>query len=486
MDRPNIVFVVLDAVRADHVGSYGYERDTTPNLDAIAAEGIRYANAFSPSVWTPTVHGAIFTGRYPSHNGVHGTTLGIPDDYETLPEALRSAGYRTFAASAGAHIRRDRGYDRGIDEYVETRRISPDLGFIRKVLSDRSFAKQVGFSLRSGPDDKTRYKLDRLQRFVRESVADEEPFFGFVNAKTAHSPFNPPRPYKGTFLDDFERPRWEVLERLLGALGRRTQSVAGQDDEKLARIAHSGGDEVLAGDLELTAEEWDVIEAWYDGAIRYLDERIGALVESLREVGVYDDTLLVVTSDHGDNFGDHGLTGHAFCLYDSLLHVPLVVSPPEGGDGTVVDDQVSLVDLHPTFLAAAEVEPPDYDLTTSLLPPEGPFHDYTFAEYAGYEGPKTRLERKYPGLETGHLARTLQAVRSDERKLIVDSAGEAELYAWREDRAERDDLSSDEPDAVAELRTVLDGTLGELRVDEPMEEPDDPDLRQQLEDLGYR
>ena len=488
MEQPNIVFLVLDAVRADHVGCYGYGRNTTPNIDALAERGVRYANAFAPSIWTPAVHGAIFTGRYPSHTGAYGNSLAIPDRYETLPEALRKAGYRTFAASAGAHIRRDRGYDRGVDQYVETRRISPELGFLRKLLTDRSYRKQVSFSLRAGPDDKTLFKLDRLKRFARRSKGEGRPFFAFVNAKTAHSPYNPPRPYKGIFCEEFDRPRWEVLERILDTLDFPTQTVVGQDDDRLREVARTGGDGILAGQKELTDEEWDVIEAWYDGAIRYMDNRVGSLVDELKEIGAFENTLFVVTSDHGENFGDHGLTRHVFCLYDSLLHVPLIVSPPKGQYAdAVVDNQVSLIDLHPTFLDVAGAQSPNYDHSTSLYPFEDrQFHEYTFAEYAGYEGPANRLKRKYPTADTAALSRTIQSVRSDEYKLIMAEDGGVELYRWRNDGTEQNDVADQEPDLVGTLSDVLERSLGTLRVESELEHSTDEDLQEQLEALGYR
>jgi arylsulfatase A-like enzyme len=194
MSQPNILFLVIDALRVDHASTYGYERETTPTMTGLADDGVRYDHAFAPSIWTPTVHGSIFTGQYPSHTGIYGNSLGIPDELETIPETLKRNGYRTFAASAGAHIRAGRGYTRGVDDYVETRRIAPDVGFLKKVLGDRSFAKQVAFSLTRGPDDKTRYKYDRLKRSIDTAIGDDDPFFGFINAKTAHQPFNPPRP----------------------------------------------------------------------------------------------------------------------------------------------------------------------------------------------------------------------------------------------------------------------------------------------------
>ena len=487
--KPNILFLVLDAVRTDHVSCYGYDRETTPTMDALAADGIRYDNAFAPSIWTPTVHGSIFTGQYPSHTGIYGNSLGIPEEFETLPETLKAAGYRTFTASAGAHIRASRGYARGGDEYVSTRRISADMKFFKKVLTDRSFAKQVAFSVTRGPDDKSRYKYDRLRKFIDDASDSGSPFFGFINAKTAHQPFNPPRPYKRMFCDELERPSLELVERVRDKLGLSTQRVGGRDTEKIRTVAHSGGDEVLAGELSLTDQEWSVIESWYDGAIRYLDDLVGTLVEHLKRQGEYENTTIVVASDHGDHFGDHGLTSHLFCLYDSLVRVPLVIKPATTDvAGRVIDNQVSLTDLHRTFVevAGATDPTPDYELTESLLDyTDRKYHDHTFSEYAGFEGPIKRLDRKFDGVDTAQYAKTLQSVRDDTHKLIVESTGERELYAWRSDPDETTNLVDEEPEKADELATVLDESLNRLDSPGSFETPDDPELASQLKDLGY-
>jgi len=488
-DKPNILFLVLDAVRTDHVSCYGYDRETTPTIDQLAADGVRYDNAFAPSIWTPTVHGAIFTGKYPSHTGIYGNSLGIPDSLKTLPESLKAAGYRTFASAAGAHIRASRGYDRGVDDYVSTRRISPDAGFAKKLLTDRSFAKQVAFSATRGPDDKTRYKYERLQRFISDSVARDDPFFGFINAKTTHQPFNPPRPYKQMFCDDLERPRYEFIERAKGKLGMTTQSLRNHDTERIRAVSQSGGDEVLAGKFDLTEEEWDVIRAWYDGAIRYLDDLIGSLISYLRQIDAYDDTMIVVASDHGDHFGDHGLTSHLFCLYDSLINIPLVIKPAESNvSGRTISNQVTLVDLHRTFLEEAGATDPnsEYDLTESLTSWEDKkYHDYTFAEYAGFEGPIKRINRKFDDVDTAQFAKTLQSVRDNEYKLITESTSKRELYRWRDDPEETTDLIDDEADRADKLETVLGKSLNQLDSPGEFEAPDDPELESQLKDLGY-
>lgn len=487
--KPNILFLVLDAVRVDHVSCYGYNRETTPNIDIVAEEGLKFENAFAPSIWTPTVHGAIFTGRYPSHTGIYGDTLAIPSNLESLPETLKKEGYNTFVASAGAHIRASRGYGRDVDDYVSTRRISPDLNFIKKVATDPSFAKQVAYTVTRGPDDKTRYKFDRLRKFINRSVKEENPFFGFINAKTAHQPFNPPRPYKQLFSSDLKRPRFEFTERLRESLGLPGQQLPGYEYEKIREISNSGGDEILAGEIELNEEEWDVIRSWYDGAIRYLDDLIGELLSFLKKQGIYEESLVIITSDHGDHFGDHGLTSHIFSLYDTLLHVPLVIKPPHHLEsGETIDEQVTLIDLHRTFceVAGAPDPNPDYQLTTSLLPGRNTgYHEYTFAEYAGYAGPVKRLQRKFDNIDTSKYQKTLQSIRSPSHKLIVESTGKRELYDWRGDPNENQNLFENNPELGEKLETVLKSNLGSLTHPESFSEPDDEELAQQLRDLGY-
>lgn len=486
MSKPNIVLIVLDAVRHDHVSWHGYERNTTPVFDTIAENGVAYRYAFSPSIWTPTVHASIFTGEYPSHNGVYTGGLSLPREQQVLPELLSDVGYQTFATSSGAHLRRDRGYARGFDEYVESPRIKPTQEFLRQFLKDASYRKQVRYSLTRGPDDKTVHKFNRMGKFVSNN---NTPFFCFINCKTAHQPWNPPRPYKSMYTPGFSRPQFEFIERLLKAAGRDGISLEGYDIQRIRRVQDSYP--VLADEMELTEDEWGIIESWYDGAIRYLDSRVGSFIEYLKSIGEFDDTLFVVTSDHGDHFGDHGLSSHLFSVHDTLLHVPMAISPPAGefNPGTVIDSQVTLVDLYKTFLDTAGIESTEYPLTTSLKPyTDRKYHEYTFAEYAYPSRSLNTMSNNHPEFEPekSGFDRSLRAVRDDRFKLILGSNGERALYRWREDPRESDDIAGEYPDVVNHLENTVDDELGTLKKRAESDEQVTADVKERLEQLGYR
>jgi len=507
MSRPNVLVVVLDATRADHLSCYGHDRPTTPTVDRLAASGVRYTSAFSNSNWTGTSHGALFTGQLPSHSGVYAGQQTLPADVETLPERLQAAGYDTFGMSAGTHLRESRGYDRGFDVFKETYRVSPSLDFLRKAVSDPPLRAQTLFSATRGPDDKTLYKFRSLRRWIRRV---DGPFFGFINAKTAHHPYNPPRPYKSMFCPDLRRARYQFVEELFGDEFGERQTVPGEEYRHLQRLSYQYP--VIAGEIPADTPSWETIRAWYDGAVRYVDDRLGELVDELDRLGELEHTYVFVTADHGEYFGEHGLEKHYYSLYEPVLHVPLVVHTPDGvsvgeedslnddgggADGAApgsvhddrgqeaavtVDEPVSLVDLYPTIVELAG-ESVDREHAASLVPlGDGPGHDHVFAEL-GEVGPEG-ITRHHPGFDDSGYGDPVQVVRDDEYKLLVED-GEAELYEWRADPAESTDRADDRPAVRDRLAGVVDAELGELTHSALSEDIEDSDLQDHLEELGY-
>jgi len=477
MSRPNIVLIILDAVRSDHLSCYGYRRETTPEIDRLAREGYRYTNAFSNSNWTGEAHPPIFTGLLPSNSDIYGDNLSLRTDGQTLAELLQDAGYRTFGTSAGGHIRTERGYERGFDEFRETHRIQPNLKTVRKILRESAYRKQVQVSIMRGADDKTLYKFEALKRFMQR---DDEPVFAFLNCKTAHFPYNPPRPFKTEFCPGLTRPKYEFLERLFDGLNWQTQELPGIDTEK----CRMNPIEFMTDEFTLSEEKWEVVIAWYDGAIRYLDYRIGEFVDILSERGILDNTYLVITADHGEMFGEKGLTSHEFSLYDTLLRVPLIIRPPGGTESEEIHDRVSLVDLFNTVLDMAGAGPVERDHSQSLLSDEYG-HEYTFAEIGNKE--LTWLEEQYEEFESpAEQAGPLQSIRDDTFKLITDRDDHLEMYRWREDPQECDDVSEEYPEARERLWTALTEQTKEMRTAKRNYANQDEELKETLEHLGYR
>lgn len=480
MDAPNVVILVFDAVRADRTSVYGHGWPTTPNLEALAEDGVVYEHAFANSNWTGTSHGALFTGRLPSDTGVHGNAQELPTDVETLPELLSEAGYRTFAMSAGAHLRAERGYARGMDTFGETFRIAPNREFFRGLLSDQALLRQTLQSVTRGPDEKSLYKVESLKQWIE---GGDRPFFAFVNAKTAHHPYNPPRPFKSEFCPNLRRAPFQLIEELFGDERGERQSLPGFDWDRLQRLSYEYP--VIAGEMEPTDEEWEIVRSWYDGAIRYLDHLLGDFVDWLEGTGRLENTYIFVTADHGEYFGEHGLEKHYYGLYEPVLHVPLVVRGPGTDEAAdTVSSPVSLADLYPTVLELATGEAPMTPHSRTLAPfKDGNLHEHVFAEL-GAVAPDGIL-RHHPEFDDRDYGIPTQVVRDDRYKLISRANGSTELYDWREDPGEREEISEDKADVHEQLAAVVEEELEELSEESLSEDIDDEQLRRHLEELGY-
>jgi arylsulfatase A-like enzyme len=419
----------------------------------------------------------MFTGQLPSESGTYAGNQELPTNSITLPERLQKAGYSTFATSAGAHIRSDRGYNRGFDVFKETYRFSLSPESVTTLFRDNSYRQQAKFSLIAGPDKKTLYKFESLKSWIKETT---KPFFGFINAKTAHHPYNPPRAYKSQFCPFLDRPRYQFIEELFGNEFGEKQSVPGMDMDRLQKMSYRSP--LLGGEFKPTSEEWDIIKRWYDGAIRYLDSRIEDLIGFLKDYGQLENTYLIITADHGEYFGEHGLEKHYYGLYEPVVHVPLVVRAPN--TKATIHSPVSLIDLYPTITELAGADSGQNTSATSLGDFEDrQYHNYVFAELGAK--PREGIRRHYPNFDPKGLETPTQTVRNEEYKYIHNYDDEDELYQWRSDPAESKDVINTETDVAKELETVLHNRLSELKHDPLNEEISDPALEQQLEDLGY-
>ena len=306
---PNVVLVCMDTVRADHLGCYGYDdRDTTPFLDALAAESLRFSDASATACWTKPSVPSILTGTMPMQHGVYrgsardeaGTFSDVlPDEAKTLAEAFHERGYQTGAFIKNSQLRPGLGFEQGFDVYKDK----------------AGDAREIRWRANDWLDDRD----------------EARPFFLYLHYLDAHWPYPIPDEYAGKFSE------MEIVERIRSGDWRALR------------------DAVNHGETELSAEDLGALLALYDGAIRYIDDELARLWKRLEREGLAENTILCVMADHGEEFLEHGKLGHGHGLYENLLDVPWILHVP-GTPASVIESRVSLLDLYPTLLSAAGIE----------------------------------------------------------------------------------------------------------------------------------
>jgi arylsulfatase A-like enzyme len=323
-DLPNILIIVLDTVRAIELSLYGGRGGTTPVMDGIGNAGVVFERASSTAPWTLPSHASLFTGRW-AHELSATLLTPLDDTYPTLAEVLASLGYRTGGFSANVeYASAETGVARGFGHFEDHR--WSVRGTLRLTRLSRFFAA-AGERVRRGPVD-IAGRVDAAlvnRRFLRwVGDRDERPFFAFLNYYDAHAPYYPPEPIWSDFV---------------GAVPR--VPLDNPDSE--------------AGD----GSRVELLRRAYGGAIHYIDWRIGQLMDSLRAGGLYDNTLIVITSDHGEEFSEHGVLGHGNTLYLPSVHVPLILAWPERlPAGCRIGAPVSIRDVPATIMDLIEAPGP--------------------------------------------------------------------------------------------------------------------------------
>jgi len=483
----NVVLFVFDTLRPDFLSCYGEERVTTTNLDSVARDGVKMNDAFAVGPGTPISHGGIFTGQYPSNSGVTGQYIDLPQDNPTLPEWFQAEGYDTFGIAGPSKIASDFGFDRGFDHYFEPyydigyQDRKPTKDYFKNVLTDVDLFKDAYRTAVRGELNNTRFKFDYLRQQIESSSG---PFFAFANLLEAHAPYHPPHGYRERFDPDFTEPRLFLLEYLLDQTGTHEDDQVSLDRVDSVQSAEGIG-QFLADPTHLNEKEIEVLIRWYRASVKYLDEEFGRFLDFYRE-HLADDTYLVVTADHGEQFGEHGLLEHSHHLYDETLRVPLLITgpdlPTEDGDY----DLASLVDLYDTLSDLAGIDIPEFTDGQSLFAEET--RDVVFMEHGEREIEKFRQTPHGSYMSDSKLrefSMGRKAIRSEEYKLMVNSSGGETLY----DVSERPEGEIVNESVTETYRERLFSVLGETYGTWPEGDPEEYDLNQDvvnnLEDLGY-
>lgn len=394
-DRPDVILISVDTLRADHLSCYGHSRPTSPFFDELAAAGVRYSFARSASPWTLPAHTTMLTGQLPLTHKVVDDNLRLPTDVPVLPQVMQAQGYATGGFVATLYVSRMFGFERGFDVFNDF-----DIKTEKENLGGEVIAQNV---------------VDEALKFWADVPAGQ-PAFLFLHVYDAHYEYDPP----GDYSTMFDR-------------------APSRSDPKYKNYFY-----FKKKKNQLTDEEFAHQLAQYDESIRYVSDQMSRLKAAADKAG--RSVRFVITSDHGEEFGERGTWGHAHTLYAEQLHVPLIVSGPGLPAGVVVDAPVGTHDVAPTI--ASWVGAQDR-LQADGVPLTGSPSQAEMLAARPFPAETTRFKTNRLGLYQGGL------------RLEWDlKSGTAQLYDPHADPKEATDLSKDRPDDVKKLQDQLEALHG--------------------------
>ena len=421
--RPNILLISLDTLRADRLSAYGYHRDTSPFMQQLADQGVLFTHSFVNTHGTPPSHATLFTSAYQQTHRVSLDALSrspdhrLPASLQLLPEVLKEQGYVTIGVAGGGYMSEDFGFDQGFDF------------FYSRPINVRRAARKLLSKIRSG-------------------LSSGRPIFAFFHTYEIHSPYDPPGKYSDLYDAGAASDFLPTSKNL----------------RQFRNRAH-----------EISAADMDRINALYDAGIRFTDDTLKELFADLEATGFFNNHLTILTSDHGEEFGEHKGVLHPATLYDELLRVPLIVVGT-GIEPREEDRLVSTVDVAPTiYRRIGGPAPPGMQgrdlLTSSGTDSSDEVEEAVFAQYGNLlYGVRTRRFKLVENRRHDHIA----------------------LYDLVQDPAESRNVVKRFPEQAESLKALLDDWIE--RVDpevDPQGETSDPSMeldeerRRQLEALGY-
>lgn len=471
--KPNILIIMIDSMRADHVSCYGYERITTPNIDRLAAEGCVFENAFTAAPFSPASYASLFSNMYTSEHGVNGDTVRVwPDGFERLAQKMKAKGYATFGISSNGFVGKATNSTQGFDVFIETyrrawlpRKYGGLVRRIRKVAGDRVANRLELHHVRWPEMRRSAVTMKRAASLMEKLPS---PFFGFIILMDPHSPYDGLRREFCT--------RDAALKHFLRNIN---------DGRMWVKLMAERG--------SLTGDELRVALELYDGQILHADRCVGVLWDWMRRIGIADDTLVVVASDHGEAFGECGVWGHGFCLHDCLTRVPLIVRCPryfEPGTRSVALTQ--LHDIHELCCSVAEDDGPRPDLHPHCLTQASGAgwkgREFAFSEFPRQSGTLAYMRGLNPGFEPGIWDHDSWSVRSKHWRYTEYGDGTCELYDVGSDRLSTCVDPELHEGVAARLRHELKRFRDAGCAEAPAEEfgaLSDPDVQDRLRALGY-
>ena len=422
---PNILVIVVDALRADHVSSYGYSRVTSPNIDKIAQQGVLFEHAIASSSWTQPSHASLLTGRYTYE---HKAELNPLDNrYPTIGEALQANGYRTGGFSANVLIfNRRKGFGRGFNHFEDYYSLPRE--WLIDSLYGRLFEVYVLHRIFGYSGEIGRKSAEEINDSILKWIDKDQkrPFFAMINYFDVHDPYTPPLPYR---------------------------SFYSQNPDAGGMIDTYWDDNHIY--LSLTPEQVQSEIDGYDGGISYVDVQIGVLLKELKKRGIDKNTMVVILSDHGELFGEHGLFQHLNALYWEAIRVPFIIYwPGHVPAGVRVDRPVSITSLPATLLNLSGID--------SGLFPNLPLAKLWKDPTIDWPDPVAELAQiPWSPTQNPSAHGAMKSVITPQSHYIVHERFGAEIYDWNKDSQELNNLINqpDMQDTITHIRDYLNGLL---------------------------
>jgi arylsulfatase A-like enzyme len=468
----NVIMISIDTLRADHIGAYGYERPTSPRIDELARSSVIFLEAYAPSSWTLPSHAGMLTGMHPLKLGIVDRSSALPAGVDTVANGLSRAGWDTAAfvdSKPKDYIGAGRGFARGFHEYHHAPHLATQ--------TDASDMESTWIAARD-------WLLARRQQ--------DAPFFLFLHTKSVHTrskanpspddryfPYDKPEPYRFHFVSDEDAQfSWKSEER-----GRGVQYLG-----SLIEDFRSG----VLDPNEFPSKLLEVLIALYDNGIYFVDERIGRILDLLREEELASSTVVILTSDHGEEFLEHGEFLHGQ-IHRELLRIPLIVHVPGLGAGRIRQN-VGLIDIVPTIYALTGVTRPAH-LSGTPLPLHGDpdtGERLLFSSRQDAPSDPTLMDRVWGTFFTAPaptVPRRELGVRQGEWSLIVHESAEAgahrrELFE-RVDGVDQPRRLRDEPERVRILSDALESWVSGTNGASSSRIELDEDTLEHLRALGY-
>ncbi|MBN2245020.1 MAG: sulfatase [Candidatus Aminicenantes bacterium] len=438
LKKLNIILVSIDTLRPDHLGCYGYEKATSPTIDRLAKEGVCFKSAFSSTTWTLPAHLAMLTSLPDLVHGVVSEAFLLDEKRITLAEMLKKEGYKTYGVFTGPFLLPRWGFNQGFDKYIDA------------TLYDK--ALEGAEMLNAAERGRTTPGAMEEVKTILETNKNH-PFFLFLHLFDVHPDFDPPPPYDTLFDPDY------------------SGDISGKDIMNNPKV-----------NKDIPARDLEHLQALYDGEIRFVDEQgITRLIELLSDNKLLDNTLLVITSDHGEEFFEHGVFGHRQNLFDTTLRIPLIFWCPQlFAGGRIVDQQVRIIDIMPTIL----------DLVGAPQSPEGLGKSLVSL----IKGSKQDKFSASLFAEVQSTSWYLETLRTENFKFIRDYKQQNRYYYnLEQDRLELDPLTDQEDpsfmsaqEQYLSLRFALVSYKEKLPWNDSNKSPEmDAELRERLRSLGY-